>query len=143
MLLDVVLVPLDEVGEILRICRLVDRVPVAHLSGRIARDPLLSRFQHELLCPLELDDAQRRRAAARFRWLRGESAGATAAEPPASARLTRPQLAQALSSLGLDVGERDVSDMLSCFDSGGGGGEGLSFADFLRLVQQLPSSVLD
>jgi len=92
---------------------------------------------------VELDDAQRRRAAARFRWLRGESAGATAAEPPPSARLTRPQLTLALSSLGLDVGERDVSDMLSCFDSGGGGGEGLSFADFLRLVQQLPSSVLD
>lgn len=92
---------------------------------------------------VELDAAQRRRAAARFRWLRGESAGATAAEPPPSARLTRPQLALALSSLGLDVGERDVSDMLSCFDSGGGGGEGLSFADFLRLVQQLPSSVLD
>ena len=92
---------------------------------------------------VELDDAQRRRVAARFRWLRGESAGATAAEPPPSARLTRPQLTLALSSLGLDVGERDVSDMLSCFDSGGGGGEGLSFADFLRLVQQLPSSVLD
>jgi len=101
---------------------------------------------------VELDDAQRRRAAARFRSLRGESAGAAAAEPPPSARLTRPQLARTLSALGLEVSEHDVSDMLSFFDSGGGGGAGgesqshvagLSFADFLRLVQKLPSSVLD
>ena len=101
---------------------------------------------------VELDDAQRRRAAARFRSLRGESAGAAAAEPPPSARLTRPQLARTLTDLGLEVSEHDVSDMLSFFDSGGGGGAGgesqshvagLSFADFLRLVQKLPSSVLD
>jgi hypothetical protein len=101
---------------------------------------------------VELDDTQRRRAAARFRSLRGESAGAAAAEPPPSARLTRPQLALKLSALGLEVSEHDVSDMLSFFDSGGGGGAGgesqrhaagLSFADFLRLVQKLPSSVLD
>lgn len=109
---------------------------------------------------VELDDAQRRRAAARFRILRGESVrgesalpGAFAAmEPPPSARLTRPQLALTLSALGLEVSQHDVRDMLSFFDSGGGGGAGgesqshgagLSFADFLRVVQKLPSSVLD
>ena len=101
---------------------------------------------------VELDDTQRRRAAARFRSLRGESAGAAAAEPPPSARLTRSQLARTLTDLGLEVSEHDVSDMLSFFDSGGGGAAGwesqshaagLSFADFLRVVQKLPSSVLD
>ena len=88
-----------------------------------------------------MNDEQRRRAAARFRGIKGEKVGSTAAEPPSSQRLTRAELAKTVAELGLELSDADVHDMIGYFDTSSGGK--LSFDDFLRVVQRLPSTVLD
>ena len=92
---------------------------------------------------LSLDDEQRRKAAALFRALDGQApAGAgAAAEPPPTQLLGLAELGRCVAGLGLELADHDVRDMIEYFSTSGGGG--LSFDDFLRMVQQLPANVLD